>query len=97
LVLDFYIFIFLQYISDWRFYGVPTIRSDLAAPRIRRISDRTVSKSGCPRTGLENPGKSLNWKKKFQDWKLLENQQKSLKVLELISLPSSCANISDFD
>jgi hypothetical protein len=20
-------------------------------------------------TGLENPGKSLNWKKKFQDWK----------------------------
>jgi hypothetical protein len=25
-------------------------------------------------TGLENPGKSLNWKKKFQDWKVLENQ-----------------------
>jgi hypothetical protein len=67
LVLDFYIFIFLRYISDWRSYGVPTIRSDLAAPRIRRISDRTVSKSGCPRMGLENPGKSLNWKKKFQD------------------------------
>jgi hypothetical protein len=34
---------------------------------------------------------------KFQDWKVLENQQKSLKVLELISLTSSCANISDFD
>jgi hypothetical protein len=25
-------------------------------------------------TGLENPGKSLNWRKKFQDWKVLENQ-----------------------
>jgi hypothetical protein len=25
-------------------------------------------------TGLENPGKSLNWKKNFQDWKVLENQ-----------------------
>jgi hypothetical protein len=25
-------------------------------------------------TGLENPGKSLNWKKIFQDWKVLENQ-----------------------
>jgi hypothetical protein len=25
-------------------------------------------------TGVENPGKSLNWKKKFQDWKVLENQ-----------------------
>jgi hypothetical protein len=24
--------------------------------------------------GVENPGKSLNWKKKFQDWKVLENQ-----------------------
>jgi hypothetical protein len=24
-------------------------------------------------TGLENPGKSLNWKK-FQNWKVLENQ-----------------------
>jgi hypothetical protein len=35
-------------------------------------------------TGLENPGKSLNWKKIFQDWKVLENQWKSLKVLELI-------------
>ena len=30
---------------DWRLYGVPTIRSDLAAPRIRRISDRIVSKN----------------------------------------------------
>jgi hypothetical protein len=48
-------------------------------------------------TGLENPGKSLNWKTKFQDLKALENQQKSLKVPELISLTSSCANISDFD
>ena len=36
-------------------------------------------------------------KTKFQDWKVLENQLKSLKVLELISLTSSCANISDFD
>jgi hypothetical protein len=36
-------------------------------------------------TGLENPGKSLNWKK-CQGWKVLENQQKSLKILELISL-----------
>jgi hypothetical protein len=24
-------------------------------------------------TGLENPGKSLNWEKKFQDWTVLEN------------------------
>jgi hypothetical protein len=25
-------------------------------------------------TGLENPGKSLNLKKEFQDWRVLENQ-----------------------
>jgi hypothetical protein len=25
-------------------------------------------------TGLENPRKSLNWKKISQDWKVLENQ-----------------------
>jgi hypothetical protein len=48
-------------------------------------------------TGLENPGKFLELENKFQDWKVLENQQKSLKVLGLISLTSSCANISDFD
>jgi hypothetical protein len=25
-------------------------------------------------TGLENHGKSLNWKTNFQDWKVVENQ-----------------------
>ena len=28
---------------NYRTYGVPTIRSDLPAPRIRRVSDHTVS------------------------------------------------------
>ena len=28
---------------NYRAYGVPTIRSDLPAPRIRRVSDHTVS------------------------------------------------------
>jgi hypothetical protein len=41
-------------------------------------------------TGLENPGKSLNWKK-------ISRTGKFLKVLELISLTSRCANIDDFD
>jgi hypothetical protein len=48
-------------------------------------------------TSLENPGKSLNWRKKIPGLESLENQQKSLKILELISLTSSCGNISDFD
>ena len=30
---------------NYRAYGVPTIRSDLPAPRIRRVSDHTVSPS----------------------------------------------------
>jgi hypothetical protein len=35
---------------------------------VLRITNCRVS------TGLENPGKSLNLKKKFQDWKVLENE-----------------------
>jgi hypothetical protein len=33
-------------------------------------------------TGLENPGKSLNWKKKFQDWKVLESPGTNFLNLE---------------
>jgi hypothetical protein len=47
--------------------------------------------------GLENPGKSLNWKKNSRTGKSLKISRSRLKVLELISLTSSCANISDFD
>ena len=29
--------------KEYRAYGVPTVRSDLAAPRLKRVSDRKVS------------------------------------------------------
>ena len=32
---------------NYRPYGVPTIRSDLPAPRIRRVADHTVSSLHC--------------------------------------------------
>ena len=41
--------------KDWRSYGVPTIRSDLAAPRTRRISDRTNYGDESDAYGLINP------------------------------------------
>ncbi|XP_028402808.1 EF-hand domain-containing family member B-like [Dendronephthya gigantea] len=41
--------------QDWKSFGVPTIRSDLAAPRIRRISDRTNYGDESDAYGLINP------------------------------------------
>ncbi|ELU02812.1 hypothetical protein CAPTEDRAFT_212959 [Capitella teleta] len=41
--------------QDYRKYGVPTIRSDLAAPRIKRVSDRTNYGDECDIYGLTNP------------------------------------------
>lgn len=29
--------------TDYRTFGVPTVRSDRPAPRVRRVSDHTVS------------------------------------------------------
>ncbi|KXJ08719.1 EF-hand domain-containing family member B [Exaiptasia diaphana] len=41
--------------NNWRAYGVPTIRSDLAAPRIRRVGDRTNYGDESDAYGLINP------------------------------------------
>lgn len=35
------LFIFVLCSTGYRTYGVPSVRTDLAAPRIKRISDRT--------------------------------------------------------
>ena len=35
--------IWCKFFPDWKTNGVPTVRSDLPAPRIRRIGDSTVS------------------------------------------------------
>lgn len=40
---------------DYRKYGVPTIRTDLPAPRIRRVSDRTNYGDESNAYGLTNP------------------------------------------
>ena len=41
--------------SDYRKYGVPTIRTDLPAPRIRRVSDRVNYGDESNAYGLTNP------------------------------------------
>ena len=35
--------IFQKSLAEWKTNGIPTIRSDLPAPRIRRIGDSTVN------------------------------------------------------
>ncbi|KAK3754621.1 hypothetical protein QZH41_020542 [Actinostola sp. cb2023] len=41
--------------GNWRAYGVPTIRADLAAPRIRRVGDRINYGDESDAYGLINP------------------------------------------
>ncbi|XP_031556686.1 EF-hand domain-containing family member B-like [Actinia tenebrosa] len=41
--------------NNWRAYGTPTIRSDLAAPRIRRVGDTTNYGDESDAYGLINP------------------------------------------
>ena len=41
--------------SDYRCYGVPTIRTDLPAPRIRRVDDRKNYGDESDAYGLVNP------------------------------------------
>ena len=42
-------------ITDFRRYGVPTIRTDLPAPRIRRVDDRKNYGDESDAYGLVNP------------------------------------------
>ena len=42
-------------ITDFRRYGVPTIRTDLHAPRIRRVDDRKNYGDESDAYGLVNP------------------------------------------
>lgn len=45
----------LLFIVDFRRYGVPTIRTDLPAPRIRRVDDRKNYGDESDAYGLVNP------------------------------------------
>ncbi len=42
-------------LADYRTYGVPTVRTDLAAPRIRRVDDRKNYGDESDAYGLLNP------------------------------------------
>lgn len=48
-------FIGSSHIADYRRYGVPTIRTDLPAPRIRRVDDRKNYGDESDAYGLVNP------------------------------------------
>lgn len=45
----------LSKFADYRRYGVPTIRTDLPAPRIRRVDDRKNYGDESDAYGLVNP------------------------------------------
>jgi hypothetical protein len=41
--------------SDWRTYGVPSVRSDIPAPRFRRVADRVNYGDESTALGLISP------------------------------------------
>ena len=47
--------LFILILTDYRRYGVPTIRTDLPAPRIRRVDDRKNYGDESDAYGLVNP------------------------------------------
>ena len=47
--------VFILILIDYRRYGVPTIRTDLPAPRIRRVDDRKNYGDESDAYGLVNP------------------------------------------
>ena len=47
--------VFILMLTDYRRYGVPTIRTDLPAPRIRRVDDRKNYGDESDAYGLVNP------------------------------------------
>ena len=48
-------YILLLFSIDYRCYGIPTVRTDLPAPRIRRVDDRTNYGDESDAYGLVNP------------------------------------------